>query len=40
MKNVGLTNGNSERRVDDSDFIGPPAYGDSICKENLTISVF
>ena len=37
MENVELTERNSERQAGDSDFIGPSVYGDSICKENLTI---
>ena len=40
MKNVELTDRNSERQADDIDFIGPSVYVDSVYKVNLTISVF
>ena len=40
MKNVELTDRNSEKRVDNSYFIGPSYYGDSIFKGNLTIPTY
>ena len=39
IKNGGLTGWGSEKWADDSDFIEPSIYRDSIYKENLAISV-
>ena len=39
-KNVELTDRRSERQTDDSDFIGPSVYKNSIYKGNMTIPAF
>lgn len=39
MKNVEETDPSCERQADDSDFIWPSVYNDSMYKETLTITV-